>query len=172
MRLKEARAQNLTSKGIEVVEGDVCDDVHLHYLFKKHKFTHVAHLAAQAGVRYSLTHPQEYVKNNIQCFVTLLEVMKDYPETVLVYASSSSVYGQDSPIPFDDSQSNGDHADRQVNLYGATKRADELIAHAYHNLYGIPCTGLRFFTVYGMLSPLSIVGTPHALCLTARMCMV
>ena len=80
VRLKEARAQNLTSKGIKVVEGDVCDDVHLHHLFKTYTFTHVAHLAAQAGVRYSLTHPQEYVKNNIQCFVTLLEVLKDYPE--------------------------------------------------------------------------------------------
>ena len=68
---------------------------------------------------------------------------------MLVYASSSSVYGQESPIPFDDTQDNGEHADRQVNLYGATKRADELIAHAYHNLYGIRCTGLRFFTVYG-----------------------
>lgn len=137
--------QNLTAAGIKVIKGDVCDAELLAAMFAKYKFTAVVHLAAQAGVRYSIEQPLAYVKANVQCFVVLLEVMKDYSHVPLVYASSSSVYGAEARIPF----SLSDPVDHQTNLYGATKRSDELIARAYHHLYNISVTGLRFFTVYG-----------------------
>lgn len=157
--LKRARALKLkTTWGVNVVDGDVCDAEKLSGLFKQFKPTHVLHLAAQPGVRYSLKHPQVYVRANMQCFVTLLETMvapssftaakrgEAAPELpYLVYASSSSVYGANSKVPFAES----DTADRPANLYGATKRANEQTAFAYHQLFGLRSVGLRFFTVYG-----------------------
>jgi len=143
--LKRGREKILNDKGIEVIEGDVCDAEHLEKLFKEHQFTHVLHLAAQAGVRYSLKKPLEYVKANVQCFVTLLETLRQFPNTTLVYASSSSVYGLNTKVPFSES----DAVVRPASLYAATKRENELIAHVYHNLYKQKSTGLRFFTVYG-----------------------
>jgi putative UDP-glucuronic acid epimerase len=114
-------------------------------LFVRERFTHVVHLAAQPGVRRSLTHPYDYLRNNIEGFLTLLETVREYPVEHLVYASSSSVYGTNSKIPFSES----DPVDRPESLYAASKRSDELMAHVYTRLYGVPATGLRFFTVYG-----------------------
>jgi len=143
--LKRARAEQLQLKGIEVVEGDMCDPGLLGKLFDLHRFTHVASMAAQAGVRYSLTNPQSYIRSNLECFVTLLETLRSSPHVPLVYASSSSVYGANQKAPFSES----DRVDSPNSLYAATKKANEAIAHVYHGLYGIPVTGLRFFTVYG-----------------------
>ena len=146
VRLKQARSAMLRTKGVEVVNGDVCDTSRLKQLFAKHRFTHVVHMAAQAGVRYSLNHPQEYVRANVQCFVSLMEVMRHYArETTLVYASSSSVYGLNTKYPF----SEADRVDTPASLYAATKKENELIAHVYHNPYQVRSTGLRFFTVSG-----------------------
>lgn len=144
VQLKRDRALLLKESGIEVVEGDLCNKELMQDLFQKYSFTHIAHLAAQAGVRYSLTHPDAYIASNIQGFVSLLEICKQNP-IPFIYASSSSVYGCNEKVPF----STDDKTDKPANLYGATKKANELIAHAYHHLYQIPMTGLRFFTVYG-----------------------
>jgi UDP-glucuronate 4-epimerase len=114
-------------------------------LLLKHGITHVVHLAAQAGVRHSLTHPDDYVDSNLHGFVSVLESIRLFPAIKLVYASSSSVYGANEKIPF----SEADTTDAPTNLYGATKKANELIAHAYHHLYGISATALRYFTAYG-----------------------
>jgi UDP-glucuronate 4-epimerase len=114
-------------------------------LFEKHRFDAVIHLAAQAGVRYSLTHPHAYIGANITGFLNILEACRAYPVKHLVYASSSSVYGKNTHMPF----STSDNVDHPVSLYAASKKANELMAHAYSHLYGIPATGLRFFTVYG-----------------------
>jgi UDP-glucuronate 4-epimerase len=140
--LKRARASCL---GVEIVEADICDTQRLKTLLQQHKITHIVHLAAQAGVRHSLTHPQDYVASNLEGFVSVLEAAVSCPGVRLTYASSSSVYGLNTKIPF----SVEDPTDRPANLYGATKKANELMAHAYHHLYGLPVTGLRFFTVYG-----------------------
>ena len=120
----------------------------LESLFEAYKFTHVVHLAAQAGVRYSLTHPLSYVKNNLECFVTLVEVVRKVPAKLrpsLAYASSSSVYGLNKKIPF----SERDAVTSPANLYGASKFMNEQIAKAYHHIYQLNSVGLRFFTVYG-----------------------
>jgi UDP-glucuronate 4-epimerase len=114
-------------------------------LFEGKRFDRVVHLAAQAGVRYSLTHPFEYAHSNLQGFLSVLEAARAAPPKHLVYASSSSVYGLNSKMPFSVTAP----ADHPVSLYGATKRANELMAHSYAHLYGLPMTGLRFFTVYG-----------------------
>ncbi len=114
-------------------------------LFRDHQFDYVVHLAAQAGVRYSLTHPRAYTKSNIDGFLNILEGARAYPPRHLVYASSSSVYGLNRKMPF----RVGDNVDHPISLYAATKKANELMAHTYSYLYGIPTTGLRFFTVYG-----------------------
>lgn len=114
-------------------------------LFEEEQFTHVIHLAAQAGVRYSLKNPKAYIESNIVGFINLLEACRHHPVEHLVYASSSSVYGANSKIPFKET----DQTDHPVSLYAATKKADELMAYTYAHLYGIPCTGIRFFTVYG-----------------------
>eukprot|EP00123_Amoebidium_parasiticum_P014079 comp22315_c0_seq1/m.33153 comp22315_c0_seq1/g.33153 ORF comp22315_c0_seq1/g.33153 comp22315_c0_seq1/m.33153 type:complete len:425 (-) comp22315_c0_seq1:192-1466(-) len=143
--LKRDRAYELHKEGIPIVKGDVCDRELLVELFRKHRFTHVAHMAAQAGVRYSLKDPLAYVRSNVQCFVTLLEVVRTFPGVKVVYASSSSVYGRNTKVPF----SVSDPIDLPSSLYAATKKANEDIARVYHNLYKIPLTGLRFFTVYG-----------------------
>ena len=138
--------------GAEVIEGDVCDAQLLHALLRKRRFTHIVHLAAQAGVRYSINHPLKYIRDNIECFTVLLEQIRLYGEDYgkesmpkLVYASSSSVYGANKKIPF----SEIDTVEKPSNIYGATKRMDELLAFTYFNLYGIKSIGMRFFTVYG-----------------------
>ena len=117
----------------------------LQRLFAEEHFTAVVNLAAQAGVRYSLENPYAYIDSNVVGFVNLLECCRHYPVEHLVYASSSSVYGGNTKVPF----SEEDRVDRPVSLYAATKKANELMAHVYAELYGVPSTGLRFFTVYG-----------------------
>ena len=114
-------------------------------LFERENFTHVCHLAAQAGVRYSLENPQAYINSNIDGFLSILEACRRHPVTHLVYASSSSVYGSNEKMPF----SVADNVDHPVSLYAATKKSNELMAHTYSHLFNIPATGLRFFTVYG-----------------------
>lgn len=123
---------------------DVCDSDTINDLFDLYDFTHVIHLAAQAGVRYSIDHPQAYVKSNVECFVQLLEVLKNR-NVPFVYASSSSVYGKNTKVPFSES----DPVVQPVSLYAATKRENELLAHVYWDMYGLKSMGLRFFTVYG-----------------------
>ena len=145
LELKRVRAKRLKAAGIELVEGDLCDEELLDKLFEKHRITHVASMAAQAGVRYSLSNPQSYMRSNLQCFISLLEALRRNPDIILVYASSSSVYGANTKAPF----SEEDRVDSPNSLYAATKKANEAIAHVYHGLYGIRVTGLRFFTVYG-----------------------
>lgn len=144
--LKEKRINELKNHNIPFVKGDVCDAEKLKATIKEYKITRFIHLAAQAGVRYSLDHPLEYTKNNVECTVTLLEVMNELDlKDTLVYASSSSVYGNNVNVPFRETDVVADPA----SLYAATKRGVELIAHTYWNLYNITSIGLRFFTVYG-----------------------
>lgn len=140
--LKRQRVKQIAAT---VFEGDICDAALLEKVIKEHQVTHIAHLAAQAGVRYSLENPMAYVKSNVEGFVQILEACRKFPEVKLVYASSSSVYGMNMNVPF----SVDDRVDHQVSLYGATKRSNELMADTYHHLYQIPTIGLRFFTVYG-----------------------
>ena len=127
------------------IKADINNCVVLYAIFEKTPFTHVVHLAAQAGVRYSLQNPYAYLDSNISGFLNVLEVCRCYPVKHLVYASSSSVYGANTSVPYKES----DQTDQPVSLYAATKKANELMAHAYSNLYDIPTTGIRFFTVYG-----------------------
>jgi UDP-glucuronate 4-epimerase len=124
---------------------DVADGPALHALFAREGFDRVVHLAAQAGVRYSIENPQAYGEANLAGFLHLLEACRRHPVGHLVYASSSSVYGGNEKRPF----SEADSVDHPVSLYAATKKANELMAHTYSHLYGLPTTGLRFFTVYG-----------------------
>lgn len=127
------------------VEGDLCDYDLLSRLFKEHRFDVVCNLAAQAGVRYSLTNPFAYQKANLEGFLNILEACRHAKTPRLVYASSSSVYGGNTKLPFSES----DAVDHPVSLYAATKKANELMAHTYTHLYGLQTVGLRFFTVYG-----------------------
>ncbi len=127
------------------VRGSIGDRALVEELFEKHRFDVVVNLAAQAGVRYSIDHPDVYIESNIIGFYNLLEACRHHPVEHLVYASSSSVYGGNKKVPF----STDDKVDNPVSLYAATKKSDELLAHAYSKLYDIPSTGLRFFTVYG-----------------------
>ncbi len=143
--LKDDREKILLVAGISVIHGDICDQALLKKLIDFHQITHFVHLAAQAGVRHSLLAPNDYVASNLQGFVSVLEACRSFPSLKLIYASSSSVYGLNKKTPF----SVDDRTDQSANLYGATKKANELIAHAYHNLYGMSVTALRFFTVYG-----------------------
>lgn len=144
--LKRAREDLLKSQGVFIVEGDINDGVLLTKLFKLVKFTHVMHLAAQAGVRYAMKNPGSYVHSNIGGFVSLLEVCKLMnPQPAIVWASSSSVYGLNKKLPF----SEIDRTDNPSSLYAATKKAGEAIAHTYNHIHGLSITGLRFFTVYG-----------------------
>ncbi|MBA0681379.1 hypothetical protein Goari_023187 [Gossypium aridum] len=144
--LKRARQNLLSKHQIFIVEGDLNDGPLLTKLFDVVPFTHVLHLAAQAGVRYAMQNPQSYVKSNIAGFVNLLEVAKAVnPQPAIVWASSSSVYGLNTENPF----SERDRTDRPASLYAATKKAGEEIAHTYNHIYGLSLTGLRFFTVYG-----------------------
>lgn len=143
--LKKDRAQQLSQEGIKVIQGDICDLPLMQKMIAEHSITHVAHLAAQAGVRYSLLNPQAYIKSNVEGFVNVLELCRQFSHLKLVYASSSSVYGQNTKIPFEEN----DRTDNPASLYGATKKANELLANTYHHLYKVPSYGLRFFTVYG-----------------------
>jgi UDP-glucuronate 4-epimerase len=143
--LKRDRARELHKKEITVFESDVVDQPFIACKLAEHKITHFVHLAAQAGVRYSAKHPESYIHSNLHGFVHTMEALRSFPSIKLIYASSSSVYGLNEKTPFAES----DPTEHPTSLYGATKKANELIAHAYHYQYGIPCTGLRFFTVYG-----------------------
>jgi UDP-glucuronate 4-epimerase len=144
--LKEARLARLVPHPHFRFERlDIADRAKMQALFARERYDAVAHLAAQAGVRYSLTHPQAYVDANLVGFGNVLEGCRAAKPGHLVYASSSSVYGLNAKMPFDED----DNVDHPVSLYAATKKANELMAHTYAHLYGLPCTGLRFFTVYG-----------------------
>lgn len=127
------------------VKGSVSDKTLVDQLFQRYHFDIVVNFAAQAGVRYSIDHPDMYIESNIIGFYNLLEACRHYPVEHFVYASSSSVYGGNKKVPF----STDDKVDNPVSLYAATKKSDELLAHAYSKLYNIPSTGLRFFTIYG-----------------------
>lgn len=127
------------------VRADLGDKAFVDSLFAAEKFDAVIHLAAQAGVRYSIENPYAYVQSNVVGFLNILEACRHFPVRHLVYASSSSIYGLNEKVPY----SEADMTDRPVSFYAATKKSDELMAHAYSKLYGIPVTGLRFFTVYG-----------------------
>ena len=127
------------------VKGDISDKGTIDNLFEKYRPSVVVNLAAQAGVRYSITNPDAYISSNLIGFYNILEACRHYPVEHLVYASSSSVYGSNKKIPY----STDDKVDNPVSLYAATKKSNELLAHAYSKLYNIPSTGLRFFTVYG-----------------------
>ncbi len=145
-QLKHDRLARLTGKpGFEFVKLDVADRAGMEALFKQHQFDRVVHLAAQAGVRYSLVNPHAYIESNISGFTNILEGCRHNGVAHLVYASSSSVYGGNTRMPF--SEHHG--VDHPVSLYAATKKANELMAHTYSHLFGLPTTGLRFFTVYG-----------------------
>lgn len=144
--LKQARLEQLNPReGFSFQQLDLADREGMNQLFTQGKFERVAHLAAQAGVRYSLQNPYAYLDSNLVGFLNILEGCRHSQIQHLVYASSSSVYGANKKIPF----SVEDNVDYPVSLYAATKKANELIAHSYSHLYNIPTTGLRFFTVYG-----------------------
>ena len=144
--LKEWRLGRLNCNDhFTFIRGDLADADLLRSLFREHRFDIVVNLAAQAGVRYSIENPDAYIRSNLIGFYNILEACRAYPVEHLVYASSSSVYGTNAKIPY----STDDKVDNPVSLYAATKKSNELLAHAYAKLYNIPCTGLRFFTVYG-----------------------
>lgn len=146
VNLKKNRLLKLTeSKNFRFVKIDLTDETNIKKLFEDEKFNAVVHLAAQAGVRYSLTHPQAYISSNVAGFCNILEACHCYPIEHLVYASSSSVYGGNTKLPF----AEDDSVDHPVSLYAVTKKTNELMAHTYSHLYQLPTTGLRFFTVYG-----------------------
>ena len=129
----------------QFIKGDIADRDCIDRLFQEYKPAVVVNLAAQAGVRYSITNPDAYIQSNLIGFYNILEACRHYPVEHLVYASSSSVYGSNKKVPY----STDDKVDNPVSLYAATKKSNELLAHAYSKLYNIPSTGLRFFTVYG-----------------------
>ena len=144
--LKEHRLEKLTQiKGFEFIKGDISDKEFIFDLFEKNQFDVVVNLAAQAGVRYSIENPDVYIQSNIIGFFNILEACRYFPVEHLLYASSSSVYGSNKKVPFEET----DFVDTPVSLYAATKKSNELMAHTYSHLYNIPATGLRFFTVYG-----------------------
>lgn len=144
--LKEFRLKELEQYStFTFVKGNIADKELINELFEKYKPSIVVNLAAQAGVRYSITNPDAYIESNLVGFFNILEACRNYPVEHLVYASSSSVYGSNKKVPY----STDDKVDNPVSLYAATKKSNELMAHAYSKLYNIPSTGLRFFTVYG-----------------------
>lgn len=150
--LKEYRLQEIQKAAASCphirwtfIKGDISDKALMDSLFAEYHFDVVVNLAAQAGVRYSITNPDAYISSNMIGFYNILEACRNYPVRHLVYASSSSVYGSNEKIPY----STEDKVDNPVSLYAATKKSNELMAHAYSKLYSIPTTGLRFFTVYG-----------------------
>ncbi len=147
--LKQARldsiAAHANAKNFKFVKLDLAEQVATAKLFSDEKPDSVVHLAAQAGVRYSLQNPHAYIKSNIIAFTNVLEACREIQPQHLVFASSSSVYGGNTKLPFSES----DNVDKPVSLYAATKKANELMAYTYSHLFGVPMTGLRFFTVYG-----------------------
>lgn len=144
--LKKARLEILNRfDNFTFWKKDLCDFPALESLFKKHDIKKVCNLAAQAGVRYSLINPFAYQKSNMEGFLNIIEISKRFGVENFVYASSSSVYGNNKKLPF----SIKDNVDHPISLYAASKKSNELIAHSYSHLYNLPCTGLRFFTVYG-----------------------
>ncbi|MCD8380788.1 MAG: NAD-dependent epimerase/dehydratase family protein [Lachnospiraceae bacterium] len=144
--IKEYRLRQLAEyPGFTFIRGNIADKVLTMSLFEQYKPQIVVNLAAQAGVRYSISNPDAYVESNLVGFFNILEACRNYPVEHLVYASSSSVYGSNKKVPY----SIEDKVDNPVSLYAATKKSNELMAHAYSKLYDIPSTGLRFFTVYG-----------------------
>jgi UDP-glucuronate 4-epimerase len=146
VRLKEARLAQLTAlNGFQFVKLDLANRQGMKEFFSEYPIRRVVHLAAQAGVRYSLINPHAYTDSNIEGFMNILEGCRQVKTEHLVYASSSSVYGGNTHMPF----SIHDNVDHPISLYAASKKANELMAHCYAHLYEIPCTGLRFFTVYG-----------------------
>lgn len=146
VRLKEARLAQLNGfPNFSFVKLDVADTEGISSLFARHPFDRVVHLAAQAGVRYSLQNPHAYINSNVVGFLNILEMCRHHRIGHLVYASSSSVYGANTKLPF----SVHDCVDHPISLYAASKKANELMAHSYSHLYKLPTTGLRFFTVYG-----------------------
>jgi UDP-glucuronate 4-epimerase len=146
VRLKEARLARLRGRGgFRFAQLDLADREGMAELFRAERPTAVIHLAAQAGVRYSLSNPHAYIDSNLVGFTNVLEGCRHHEVRHLVYASSSSVYGANTSMPF----SVHDNVDHPLSLYAATKKANELMAHTYSHLYGLPVTGLRFFTVYG-----------------------
>ena len=147
VRLKYARLEELQGlgKAWTFVQGSIADKALIDRLFEENRIDVVVNLAAQAGVRYSITNPGSYIESNLIGFYNLLEACRHHEVEHLVYASSSSVYGSNKKVPY----STDDKVDNPVSLYAATKKSNELMAHAYSKLYNIPSTGLRFFTVYG-----------------------
>ena len=143
--LKRARAARLEKIGVRCEALDLADAPATAAFFRRAQITHITHMAAQPGVRYSLINPAAYLRNNIDAFGAVLEGCRQGGVEHLVYASSSSVYGANHTLPFSEDQ----NVDHPVSLYAATKKANELMAHSYSHLYGMPATGLRFFTVYG-----------------------
>lgn len=144
--LKDYRLKKLEQfSNFAFIKGNLADKELINKIFAEHHLDIVVNLAAQAGVRYSIDHPDAYIESNVIGFYTILEACRNYPVEHLVYASSSSVYGGNTKIPF----STDDKVDNPVSLYAATKKSNELFAHCYSKLYNIPTTGLRFFTVYG-----------------------
>ena len=146
VRLKEYRLSELTTyPNFTFIKGNLADKALIDKTFEQYQPQIVVNLAAQAGVRYSITNPDTYIESNLIGFYNILEACRHHPVEHLVYASSSSVYGSNKKVPY----STEDKVDNPVSLYAATKKSNELMAHAYAKLYNIPCTGLRFFTVYG-----------------------
>ncbi len=146
VKLKEYRLEELKKyDNFIFIKGNLADRQVVENIFKEYKPEIVVNLAAQAGVRYSITNPDSYIEANLIGFYNILECCRNYPVEHLVYASSSSVYGGNKKVPF----STDDKVDNPVSLYAATKKSNELLAHSYSKLYNIPSTGLRFFTVYG-----------------------
>jgi UDP-glucuronate 4-epimerase len=144
--LKRARVEHLlTSQGVACTRVDIADAATLQHLFDRHRPTHVIHLAAQTGVRHSITHPQDYVASNLVGFANVIEAARCSGVAHFLFASSSSVYGARTDAPFTES----DNTDAPTSFYAATKKANEAMAHAYSQVHGLRCTGLRFFTVYG-----------------------
>lgn len=146
VRIKEYRLDKLNGfSNFEFIKGSIADRELINKIFEDNKIDIVVNLAAQAGVRYSITNPDAYIESNIIGFYNILEAVRHHMVEHLVYASSSSVYGSNKKVPY----STDDKVDNPVSLYAATKKSNELMAHAYSKLYDIPSTGLRFFTVYG-----------------------
>lgn len=146
VRIKEARLAELQKfENYTFIKGNLADKALINSIFEQHHPDIVVNLGAQAGVRYSITNPDAYIESNMIGFYNILEACRHFPVEHLVYASSSSVYGSNKKVPY----STDDKVDNPVSLYAATKKSNELMAHAYSKLYNIPSTGLRFFTVYG-----------------------
>lgn len=146
VRIKEARLKELSGySNYTFIKGNLADKELIDSIFSQYRPGIVVNLGAQAGVRYSITNPDAYIESNMLGFYNILEACRNYPVEHLVYASSSSVYGSNKKVPY----STDDKVDNPVSLYAATKKSNELMAHAYSKLYNIPSTGLRFFTVYG-----------------------